>query len=1267
MKVGRNDPCVCGSGAKFKKCCMNKNTQPNAGGSSSQNVKEPDPEPFFSDYTTQELLKIFAGLTLMPENYGKNFRLEELGTRSILSMNVTGSTPTAQEIQNFTKTEFPSSYMEDPSVNLFTDLVTFYGGDYLLIPGITESGEQILRNLLTAVYQWPRTDLPSQYGINVKHVARLLLLISDRIAKRAGLQRYQDGIEEDSLIVIPDDNKLEELKAAVTFTDAEMQALLEEHVIAPQALDLFVLDPSTMNSNALVIERNPMLYKPIIHLNGEYIVISPATIGLTLADFIWREADQAGCIQNLGNAYHDVIWNSMQLYLGQLGFNSVEIEGSETLENKRSGFYTFDIDKIAYIPYIADNGAGYNKSPEHAIVGSVSSQETDKAVALIKADKNFGQFHIMQMTLLSMIGRTVYHMHKAHTGIQTIVTTAFDVEALWRLQNIDAIDLWKFALTRERFTSHVLPMQFSVLDLLKFYKEQNDSFYYTDDVKEPMPPLNFGASKEWLARAKTKLDPHSVNYNTNGRILPVPVQRKDTYAPVYLDLMDLAAQKLRFVIEGFHQPVWVEANNLPSPLSIELKDIYWQLNDAIAYWLWQIQNDVNPFLTPLGDDPITISFDLDDPSRFENIKLDFAREEQLSSFFKINLTKFGFNITIPFQLIPYLYGADNEGERVLVTQLLEGFNQILTKRNLPIVPTKHFEEILTKQAPLGMKKKFFILDSTDNMLMDPRHLKEHRYVQEYDVSKVLDAIVPALGQDCPPVGELETKEERQIFANKLATEVLLNMLREKLQMYNSTELLKILIGKHESLIRKREEIRIHTPTRIACFVSEEQQQEDLEESMGKLSRTTVALRGIIEHITAEPYHGEQPISTTATDELIGIMDQIIAWGSTSDHVFFNLFDTRIGILESGRIGTDKKIHHNVFDPYHKSKAAENVSDAVATFNQVFPQNNSAKGKDVPVNLDNAFITDYGISFTRICQFIDSLAGIGFSQEADFATLPYTQLIEEINKGPFVFEQEEFDHAIAFLSLGYRGDVTVIPDGYQDIDVQPWRFNRLLSFMRRPLIIVDEAGVKTVYWGARQALASRIYLAEQCQMDRFRVLKEEKAVKKVLGEFAQIRGDALVKKVVDSIDPTDLIIATDQFIGPKNDHQFKHTKLIGDIDVLIIDPKRKKISSLECKAMAPSRNIREMVEESGKLFGGPEKKGWIDKHMERDAWLRSNLHQLSEKFGIDVSDYEVQSFFVTEEDMLTPYLREMDLPLPFLSSYAIQKKGYDLIYENFISG
>lgn len=1264
MAQGRNELCNCGSGIKYKKCCMLQNSKLIIIPPSKISPKNNDKEPFFSEYATADLLKVFAALTLLPDNYGKNFRLEQLSTHSLININGTNLSPNSDDIRNFTEENFESSYMEDPCVNLFTDLVTFFGGDYLLLPGITESGEQMLTNLLTAIYQWPDNDLPEQYKTNVHFVARLLLLISDMVAKKAGLHRYQDGEVSNDLLKIPGSEKLTELMSAVTISKAEMEGLIAEHSLAKEALDLFLLNPAEITQETLAMERNPLLYKPIVYMNDEYIIASPATIGLTLTDYIWASADQSGCVNALGNAYHSVIWNAIQLYLGQIGFSGVYVKNQEGLENKWSGFYKFDDDKIAYITYVADNGFGYHKNPEHAVTGAITLEETAKAIALLKADTNYNAFQYMQLTLLSMIGRTVYYMHKSHEELRTIVTSVFDIEVIWRLRNITAIDLWKFAITREKFTAHPLPSQFSVLDLLKFYKEHNDSFYYTDEMKNPLPPLNFGECKEWLAQAKEKKDPHSIYYDREGRIVPVPVQRKDTYAPVYLELMGLASGELKFAIEGFPQPLWVEPLKMPETLSKELKDIYWQLADAIAFWLWQVQKDLAPYLKDLGIHPIVITFELDEPTKFEDIKLDFSREENLDSFFKLDVKEWEFNIIVPHQLIAYLYGANNEGERVLVKKILEGFNQFLISKNLPVVSIEDLEAMLENNAPLGMKKKFFILDSSDNLLFDPRHLKEHRYVQEYDVSNVLDQIVPALGTAVPPVGEIGTKDERQIFANKIATEVLLNLLREKLKLYNTPDLLKILIGKHESLIHKREEIRIHTPTRIACFISENEQAADLEESMGRLSKTTVAIRGIIEHITAEPYYGTSPLSTTAVDELIGIMDQIIAWGSTSDHIYFNLFDIRIGILKSGRVGTDKTIHNDVFDPYHKSKASENVVDAIGTFKQVFPQNDKVEGQAIPANLDYAFKTDYGISFTRICEFIDGLAVIGFSQPQDFVSLPFDELYAKINQGAFKFEKDEFDNAVAFLSLNYRGDVNMVPEGYQDIDIQPWRFNRLLSWMRRPLLIIEENGVKTAYWGARQVLSSRIYLAEQCQLDRFRVLKGEKAVKKVLGEFAQIRGDALVKKVVDSIDSTNLFIVTDQFIGPKNEHELKNVKLIGDIDVLIIDQQLKRISSLECKAMAPSRNIREMVEESGKLFGSPDKKGWIDKHMERDEWIKANLTQITEKYGIDVIGYEVQSYFVTEEDMLTPYLREMDLPLPFLSSYSIQKDGYQALLKGF---
>lgn len=78
-------------------------------------------------------------------------------------------------------------------------------------------------------------------------------------------------------------------------------------------------------------------------------------------------------------------------------------------------------------------------------------------------------------------------------------------------------------------------------------------------------------------------------------------------------------------------------------------------------------------------------------------------------------------------------------------------------------------------------------------------------------------------------------------------------------------------------------------------------------------------------------------------------------------------------------------------------------------------------------------------------------------------------------------------------------------------------------------------------------------------------------------------------------------------------------------------------------MSPNRNIKQMIEEISKLFGSDSEDGWIDKHMKRDEWIKNNLYQLGKKFSIDLTGFQVKSLFITEEDMLTPYLRKMSLP------------------------
>jgi len=144
-KQGRNDQCECGSGKKYKRCC-------GATGIGLYVADPPRPLSFFQKYNTTDLLQSVSGLSILKENHGKNYRFEQIIEEAIKHFNVNAETASIAVLKSFLAAEYPSEAMEDDPFNLFTDLITFHGGDYLIFPGISEGTAYILNNLLKAIF-----------------------------------------------------------------------------------------------------------------------------------------------------------------------------------------------------------------------------------------------------------------------------------------------------------------------------------------------------------------------------------------------------------------------------------------------------------------------------------------------------------------------------------------------------------------------------------------------------------------------------------------------------------------------------------------------------------------------------------------------------------------------------------------------------------------------------------------------------------------------------------------------------------------------------------------------------------------------------------------------------------------------------------------------------------------------------------------------------------------------------------------------------------
>lgn len=102
------------------------------------------------------------------------------------------------------------------------------------------------------------------------------------------------------------------------------------------------------------------------------------------------------------------------------------------------------------------------------------------------------------------------------------------------------------------------------------------------------------------------------------------------------------------------------------------------------------------------------------------------------------------------------------------------------------------------------------------------------------------------------------------MTKNIVLHALLPHLKKVITEYDNQELIKRLISLNESLINHREDLKIKTPTRIACFVGQEQHTEDLQDMLGDISRTTIAVRCLLEHIAAEPASGTKIVSKGAS-------------------------------------------------------------------------------------------------------------------------------------------------------------------------------------------------------------------------------------------------------------------------------------------------------------------------------------------------------------------------------------------------------------------
>lgn len=1135
---------------------------------------------------------------------------------------------------------------EDPAEDLFTGALSFIGGSYVVFPGIAEQSVEIARLLLKAVVL-SAEPMPDEYVAEIQALTYGVLRLSDAVAARAGLRRgVQPESTTDRQVVLPPAEQFKLLKKAVTFDEQELNDLLDpvpidalDPLTATEPLDL---DPNDEANLSLPYQR------PLLRIGDTWHVAVPSGLLVGLRHRVIIRAQELGLVDELVDRYRAATHSGVARSLRWMGWSELEWGMNDSPEWAIESFWAFDADKVAHVLVAVDDFADYEVQQPFGNWTPTFIEELDGRLATVR-DRLGSSLEateaVFSVLVLQGAGRqsAIPLPAGGKDNYETMVVWQPDLAVIARFEVGDPVALWKFARARSRVRLTTSVVAWNILDEYGAYRDHRHSFYISDEAPTHiyLDPT-FGAAVRF--EDAERFDFHGVPRPDGEGIMEVQKRWEGSQMLIYSQ-DPVAMDRLEFLVEGSSLPFWVRERDAGN--TAESRDNCFELCDAIAYWISESAEAIEVVVEGLDEvlDEIQLWVSISDPQAWG--VLDTVEPDD--NWVEVTESASG-QIELVFAPAAQLAlgGPDNAGERELLRRVLEGLAAVAA--TLGYHPEIDIDAAVEEAAPLGVKKKVMLIDTSANIRLTPGDLPPLRMVNDADIEQLLDETGPAVA-DKLTLSEGPIEEESRSQVLNAIVELHFDELAEIVAELSPEGLLARLVGHHEQVVRAYYEQRLLIPTQLACFGSDTAYLEDIQERADRLMRADQAIRFLIEYVAAQPPSGLKALSVTTLDRLMALSSEMINKGMLSDAVYYGLADVAMQILPSGRVGTDKEGRYVLgVESFRQTQARHDVSFAHDYFSKHWQSDTETDKPPEVEKLDAVSDSEFGFTITELAYLIGDLLNVGLQQGAqEPKTLPLATAIEVLAESLDVTE-DKTEQMIKALSLEARA--AFIPDEDQ-VDVFPWRFNRNLSYVRRPLLVWSVNGEATLIWGIRHLDRIGPNLLNLIHSARLKAKSPE--MRSYIGTMRTRENEAFNDQVAD-------ILATNpQLIVQRRVEKVGQTRIerspgqpIGDIDVLVIDPRRRRITAIEAKDFEQARTPYELANEIEKLFEGED--STIRHHMERIEWLQEHTKKLLEWLEVDPGNgrWIVEGIIVVSRPLVTPHFA--DSPLPVIDVDALLRLG-----------
>lgn len=1194
-------------------------------------------------YDQLHIIASCGALSLVPDNASRLFRIEAMA-------HVAGTLPEKSAHKQITDDQLQKLFVEpplngairkgeDPFPNIFVEEVPFSDGPQLIFPGPNSGTSFEFQRLTESIFHnehhWPADFISHTY-----QMVRGVLALTNLLARRVGLVRGTIGdSSERGDVIIPQTTRFQSMRNAVTFSSAEFAAyLLEIGVDAAELADLIVhIGQFGLTEHS--INNGTLMHKPVIRCGNQLIIAAPQRLISAANQLILRDIVRANLQSLFVRFYSEAVVRSIHKSLTYLRHLPIPFDPEIQLniEGVNEYFYLFDSDKILYLLVVCDTLESFDHTTMEAVWGNPElTHNLASRAQKVRDEITRKTLHTSELFCL-MVPCGVNRLPEIIVNnwpdsVLWLGMAADNLEVISLAEAGDKLLLWRFARKRTEALRIARFVVFDELDLFAAYRDSNFTFSMGDSESPPMVLIKPGYGRGLKVKVTNEQDWHPVTYFEQQLIVMVNTLYGTKAVPIY-GMPDSPVPCV--CVESLPCLVWVYPSN---DISKSENALYLDFAATVAYWVWQL----SPFIDQtLGSqlrslEMMHIRLSLS-PSFSSSRQMTLQNEDDAGVLATVP-AKGTVVLSFHDSFMASLGNPDNEAERSMLCKLIPA---IVEACSASIdLSQEAIKNVVEKFAPLGPKRMLLQTNTSRVPQLDPRDLPPYRMIQIGETEDVMDE----LSKYIISARALDRGNVTAGLCNALLHDMvtfLFSRIADVVKALNPEGLLEYLVLLSESLIRQITSQQLSLASRLETFGDIIDITEQLPDEMMDSAAAGIACRFIIEFVAAQPPKDSRPISLATYDHLQTLAAQLIRFGTISDSVCYNLSDVEISVLSSRRIKVDNEAYSAAAILHLGGLAFSRIAKAADVFRQHMGEHgNRAQHSTQENDIDKATRSEFGHSLIELVDFLNAVGDTAMElKPATPAVMEKDRLISLL-MSELKWERGKVVKCLDFFSLSPRDTYMTPPSQSRQEDLYPWRFNREVSYLRRPLLTRERNGKTEIVWGHRHIEFARIYLIELCGSTRLKVKSPE--MRSLLAGFGDKTGKDFNDAVYQHLQKIPQLVVKKRI---KKVNRLR-TSNLGDIDVLCVDPKNRTVWVIECKCMALARTPYEISNEIKNLtISTPKSDSILKKSEALTAWVDKNIDEIMTWLGIENSlPWRVRPLIVVDSPSITQWLRRMPIPI-----------------------